>query len=65
MANQIDLNKASPEELEKIPGVGSKRAEEIIQNRPYQNMEDLKRVPGFSDELIQTLQREGATVGSQ
>jgi len=40
-AGLISLNQASQEELESLSGIGEKRAEEIIANRPYQTIEEL------------------------
>ena len=38
---QININTANASELDSLPGVGLKTAEKIIQNRPYQKIEDL------------------------
>jgi DNA uptake protein ComE-like DNA-binding protein len=65
MAEQIDLNGASVEELMQIPGLGRQRAEEIINNRPFDNWNDVKRVPGFSERLVEELQQSGATLGGR
>ena len=43
----VNINSASQTELEKLPGIGPKRAEAIIAGRPYQKPEDLLRVPGI------------------
>ena len=37
----IDINSASAEELDKLPGVGTARAKAIIANRPYRGKDDL------------------------
>jgi len=37
----ISINQASASELETLPGIGEKRAEDIITNRPYVQLEDL------------------------
>jgi DNA uptake protein ComE-like DNA-binding protein len=37
----VDINSASAEELDKLPGVGSARVKAIIANRPYNGKDDL------------------------
>lgn len=39
--NLIDVNNASQEELEELPGIGEVTAEKIMVNRPYQTIEEL------------------------
>ncbi len=49
----VNINDASPEELDKLPGVGPSTAQKIIdyreQNGPFQAPEDLMNIPGISD----------------
>ncbi len=40
-AAQIDINRASAEELKKLKGVGDARAEAIIKGRPYKRKDEL------------------------
>ena len=62
-----DLNEASVEDLEQIEGIGRKRAEEIIKFRDnrggFESWDDLKEIPGFSNEMITVLQTRGADWG--
>jgi len=47
---RVDLNTASQEELENLPGVGLKLAERIIaarQQRPFTSLAALDQVPGI------------------
>jgi competence ComEA-like helix-hairpin-helix protein len=44
---QVNLNTASQAELEKIPGIGPKKAQAIIKGRPYQSPEDVMKVKGI------------------
>ncbi|MCX7956126.1 MAG: ComEA family DNA-binding protein [Patescibacteria group bacterium] len=39
--NLININNADIEELDALPGIGKITAQKIINNRPYQNIEDL------------------------
>jgi competence ComEA-like helix-hairpin-helix protein len=39
----VDINSASAEELDKLPGVGPARAKAIIANRPYNGKDDLNQ----------------------
>jgi DNA uptake protein ComE-like DNA-binding protein len=59
----IDLNTATEEDLAQIPWIGRDRARDLIQHRPFTHMDDVRRVPGFSEDIIDQLVRGGATVG--
>jgi DNA uptake protein ComE-like DNA-binding protein len=56
----VDINSASAEELDKLPGVGPVRAKAIIAGRPYNGKDDLtnrKIIPasvynGIKDKII-------------
>jgi Helix-hairpin-helix motif len=61
-ANGVNLNKANPEQLEKVGGLGRERAERIVRQRPFDKWEDLKRIEGFSDKLVNDLKNSGATL---
>lgn len=56
----LDLNSASAEELDKLPGIGTARAAAIIKGRPYKGKDELvqkKIIPqsvydGIKDKII-------------
>jgi hypothetical protein len=64
-ARGLDLNRASPEELERVRGVGPERAQRLAENRPYRSWEDVERVEGFSHALVEDLKSAGVTLGSE
>lgn len=47
LAVPVDLNAASLEELESLPGVGPALARAIAEARPYARVDELLRVPGI------------------
>jgi DNA uptake protein ComE-like DNA-binding protein len=44
---KIDINKATPEELESIPGIGSVLAGRIVAARPFKTVDELREVKGL------------------
>ena len=55
-AQSVDLNSASAEELEELPGIGAKTAEKIVRDREengtFASVEDLARVSGVTSGTI-------------
>ena len=48
----IDINRASQEELEALPGIGQVIARRIIEGRPYRTVDDLRRVKGIGEKRL-------------
>lgn len=59
LPDAIDLNLATVEDLDGLPGIGKKRARAIVAFRdsagPFRQLEDLKRVPGVTAALLRRL----------
>lgn len=56
---KVDINTAGVEELMALPGIGEKRASDIVAERerggPYRFPEDLTRVKGIGEETVAKL----------
>lgn len=48
---KLNLNSASKTELMDLPSIGIKKAETIISNRPYKDLDELKEKTGLSIDL--------------
>lgn len=51
----VNLNTATLEQLDSLPGVGPSKAQAIVENRPYASADDLERVPGIGASTIEQL----------
>lgn len=61
--NTVDLNSADFDLIARLPMVGEKRAHFIVDNRPYNNWEEvIKKVPGFSESMVEDLKKSNATI---
>ena len=63
-ADPIDLNNATQKELESLPGIGEKLAQDIIDNRPYASVDDLLQIPRFGKSRLTKI-RDLVTVEPQ
>lgn len=61
-ATTVDLNTASPKELEALPGVGAATAKKIVAGRPYGSVDELVKA-GVSAKTVEKL-RSSVVVGS-
>jgi competence protein ComEA len=64
-AGLIDLNRATAEQLENLPGIGAKLAQQIIayrQEHPFHSVDDLDNVPGIGPKKLGAI-RPFVTVG--
>jgi competence ComEA-like helix-hairpin-helix protein len=52
---KINVNKASATDLQKIIGVGKKRAELIIKNRPFLDIYELSKVAGLGAKRMERI----------
>jgi DNA uptake protein ComE-like DNA-binding protein len=57
------LNTADLKEIEDLPMVGHKRAEDLIKARPLKSWDDVAKLPGFSPGMLDHLRSGGAELG--
>ena len=55
VATLLEINSASYEELQTLPGIRAKLAERIMAHRPYQKFDDLDKVPGIGPATLKRL----------
>jgi competence ComEA-like helix-hairpin-helix protein len=46
---KLDINTATAEQLESVPGIGAATAQRIIAARPFGSADDLRKVPGIGE----------------
>ncbi len=65
LTGKIDVNRAGVDELRKLPNIGPKRAQAIVEERekaPFRSVDDLRRVHGIGPAIVAGL-RPHVTVG--
>ena len=55
-STKVSINKASVSQLDELPGIGQKRASDIIANRPYQTLEEFQKKLKFSEIVFHKLE---------
>ncbi|MGX7243674.1 helix-hairpin-helix domain-containing protein [Enterococcus quebecensis] len=55
----ININEANYEELQKIKGIGKVIAQRIIEERPYDSLDDLIRVKGIGKVTLEEIKNQG------
>ena len=53
---RVNVNTATPAELEVLPGVGPKMAARIVAGRPFAGMADLDKVSGIGPSMLKKLE---------
>lgn len=55
ITGKININTATSSELESLPGIGSVRAKQIIEGRPYKTIEEIQKVSGIGPKTFEKL----------
>ena len=59
----VNVNTASSEELQSLPNIGPSKAEIIISNRPYQSVDELVKLQGISQRILDKMRPNIKTDG--
>src|SRR5699024_12466803 len=54
----VDINTANETELQKIIHIGPARAEDVVNNRPYQSVDDLQSIKGIGPSRMADIKDE-------
>jgi competence ComEA-like helix-hairpin-helix protein len=52
---RVNINTATQDELESVPGIGPTRAAQIIAGRPYTSVDELERLDGIGPNQVESL----------
>ena len=58
----LDLNTATEEEICSVPLIGPEHAHQLVERRPFHNLEEVRQVPGILREHYEALIQAGAVV---
>ena len=58
-SNQIDINKASTSDLDKLSGIGLAKAQAIVEERPFSSVDDLVNVKGIGNVTLDKIKQQG------
>jgi competence protein ComEA len=56
LTSPIDINHADQAELQKLPGIGPKLSQRILDERakgPFKSIDELRRVPGIGPKTLE------------
>ena len=56
VGGKININTAGQSEIETLPGIGPSKAQGIIENRPYDSIEEIQKVPGIGEGTFKKIQ---------
>lgn len=54
----VSINSASVQELQTLPGIGSKRAEDIVANRPYSSLTELTEMGVLTSSVFEQIETQ-------
>ncbi|HXG10478.1 MAG TPA: helix-hairpin-helix domain-containing protein [Gemmataceae bacterium] len=66
LTESININQATAEQLQRLPGIGPKLSQRIVEERqrgPFRSADDLRRVPGIGPKTIERLRPHVTTGG--
>jgi DNA uptake protein ComE-like DNA-binding protein len=58
----VDLNRATEEEIGSLPPLNPALTQTIVDNRPFKEWDDVRRLPGFDQSKIEALKKCGAQI---
>ena len=62
----VNINTASAEQLQQLPGIGATKAKAIVKHRrskPFKSVDDLSKVKGIGDALLSKIKNRVVTKG--